>query len=90
MRKSICTVLVLVFVGTVAIGGGNPTIYTTSSPTLGAIAAGQAIPAEARHPRWFSWRKFWWGMAAAAVVWLSRGSTELNTPYVGLTEAIFD
>ena len=91
MKKLVCTVLVLVFVTTVAISGGNQTIYATSSPALDAIVAGSAAPAELGNPRWFTWRKFFWGMAAAVVVWLSRPpSPDPSGEYIGVSEAVFD
>ena len=55
MKKLVCTVLALVFVGAVAIGGGSDqAVYATSSPTLDAIVVGSATPAELGNPMWWS------------------------------------
>ena len=100
MRKSklVCTVLALVVVGSVAIGDRGEGMYSSESPTLGAIAAGSAMAAELGEP------KLWWGeffSAAGAVMvavgkvgewlaWWNGGTHGADMDYSGVSEAIFD
>ena len=103
MKRLVCTVLALVFVGAVAIGGGDQAVYATSSPTLDAIVAGSATPVELGHPMWWSWTKFFaviGGVAAvanavAAVFFADEAAGQGATgggslPYSGVSEAIFN
>ena len=90
MKKLVCTVLALVFVGAVAIGGSDQAVYATSSPTLDAIVAGSATPAELGNPMWWSWKKFF-RVAAAALTVLLAGATDGDSiQYTGVSEAIFN
>ena len=98
MKKLVCTVLALVFVGTVAIGGGDRAVYAISSPTLDAIVAGSATPAELGHPMWWTWKKFFRVIGAVAsaanavrAVFFDQGATDGSSlPYSGVSEAIFN
>lgn len=90
MKKVVCTVLALVFVGAVAMGGSDQAVYATSSPTLDAIVAGSATPSELGNPMWWSWRKFFRAAAAALTVLLAGTADGGGTQYTGVSEAIFN
>lgn len=94
MKKLVGTVLALVFVVAVAIGGGDQTAYTTtyatSSPTLDAILAGSATPAELGNPRWWTWKKFFRAAAAVLSVVLAGTADGGVTQYTGVSEEIFN
>ena len=104
MRKSklVCTVLALVFVGSIAIGDREEGIYASESPTLGAIAAGSAMVVEVGEPMvwWPGWNNFFAAVGAVLVAverigdwaeWWDNGGTHgANMDYSGVSEAIFD
>ena len=91
MKKLVCTVLALVFVGAVAIGGSDQAVYATSSPSLDAIVAGSATTGELGSPMWWTWKKFFKAAAAVVTVVLAAGTADGGgTQYAGVSEAVFD
>ncbi len=90
MKKLVCTVLALVFVGAIAIGGNDQAVYATSSPSLDAIEAGSATPGELGNPMWWTWKKFFKVAATVVTQLLSGTANEVSTRYTGVSEAVFD